>query len=184
MDADRATVLRVDKPPHSHFTLTAELELPKRHLIDAVSIWMPGGKGSQTGHVHDLTVAVGDGEGDNAVWQTPVDLVVNHYWPGDDAPKPYVIPIDGLNAPGRRVRVTATLMGTGGITNRLALGEIEVWGRPADAAADSAGEPEQAPGRIRAPADRRAAPEVAVAQAGARPSRLDGRQIGRQVPRH
>ena len=135
VDADRATVLRVDKPPHSHFTLTAELELPKRHLIDAVSIWMPGGKGSQTGHVHDLTVAVGDGEGDNAVWQTPVDLVVNHYWPGDDAPKPYVIPIDGLNAPGRRVRVTATLMGTGGITNRLALGEIEVWGRPADAAA-------------------------------------------------
>ena len=136
VDADRTTVLRVDKPSDSHFSLTAELELPERHLIDAVNIWMPGGAGRQTGHVHDLSVAIGDGEGDSAVWQTPVDTVVNPYWPGDDAPKPYVIPIDGLSVPGRRVRVTATLMGIGGVTNRLALAEIEVWGRPAgDAAA-------------------------------------------------
>jgi hypothetical protein len=134
VDGDRTTVVRVDKRAHSHFSLTAELTLPKRYLVDAVNIWMPGGKGSKSGHVHDLTVAIGDGKGDSAVWQTPVDLVVNHYWPGDDAPKPYVIPISNLNAPGRRVRITATLMGTGGVTNRLAIGEIEVWGRPADAA--------------------------------------------------
>jgi len=135
VDGDRATVVRVDKQPHSHFSLTAELELTRRSLIDAVHVWMPGGKGSQSGHVHDLSVAIGDGEGDSAVWQTPVDLVVNPYWPSDDAPQPYVIPIGNLNLPGRRVRVTVTLMGTGGFTNRLAIGEIEVWGRPADGAA-------------------------------------------------
>ena len=135
VDEDRTTVARVDKQPNKHFSLTADLELPRQYLIDAVHVWMPGGKGSQTGHVHDLSIAIGSGTGEGAVWQTPVDLIVNPYWPGDDAPKPYVIPISNLNLPGQRVRLTVTLMGTGGFTNRLAISEIEVWGRPADPAA-------------------------------------------------
>ena len=138
IDGDRTTPLRVDKKPHSHFSLTVELDLRKACLVEAVHVWMPGGKGSQTGHVHDLTVAIGSGSGEGAIWRTPVDLAVNPYWPGDDAPRPYAIPIGNLNVVGSRVRVTATLMGTGGVTNRLAMTEIEAWGRAADGAASPA----------------------------------------------
>jgi hypothetical protein len=135
VDGDPASVVRVDKPPHSHFTLTAELDLGGTSLISAVNVRMPGGQGTQTGHLHDLTLAIGSGAEEGAVWYTPVDLIENPYWPTDDAPPSYPIPINNLNVIGRHVRITATLMGTGGVTNRLALAEIEVWGKPAERSA-------------------------------------------------
>ena len=56
--------------------------------------------------------------------------LTNHYWPGDDAPKPYVIPINKVNLIGRRLRLKATLAARGALTYRLAMAEVEVWGRP------------------------------------------------------
>ena len=133
LDGDRTNVVRVDKGAHQHFSLTAEIDLGQAFLIDAVNVWMPGGKGTANGHVHDLTLAISP-SADGTDWQTPVELITNPYWPGDEAPQPYVIPVSRLNVVGRRVRITATLMGTGGVTNRLGMAEIEVWGSPAKAA--------------------------------------------------
>ena len=134
VDGNRTNPIRIDSKPHSHTELTADIDLGAAYLIDAINVWMPGGNGSANGHIHDLAVAVSP-TSDGADWQVPTDTIANPYLPGDDAPKPYAIPINGLNTPGRRVRVMVTLSGTGGVTNRLALSEIEVWGRAVDKAA-------------------------------------------------
>ena len=131
VDGKQDTLVRIEAKPHLHLTLTAEIDLGAVHRIDCVNVWMPGGRGASNGHVHDFSVAVSpsaDGAGD---WQTPLPVLTNPYWPTDDAPSPYVIPLDLPGVNGRRVRVTATLSGTGGVTCRLALAEVEVWGRPA-----------------------------------------------------
>ncbi|MCK4324141.1 MAG: hypothetical protein KAW89_06385, partial [Armatimonadetes bacterium] len=128
VDGDRTTLVRIDSKPHQHPELTADIDLGNSYLIEAVNVWMPGGQGRATGHIHDLMVAISpDAEG--GLWQTPIDLVVNPYWPSDEAPRPYVIPISNLSVVGQQVRVTVTLSGTGGVTNRLAMAEVEVWGR-------------------------------------------------------
>jgi hypothetical protein len=133
VDGDRNTQIRIDGDPKNQYTdrvVELEIDLGVDSFIDSVRIWMPGGKGAETGHVHDLMLAVSSGEEDN-VWMVPGERVTNHYWPGDDAPKPYVIPINKVNLIGRRLRLTATLAARGALTSRLAMAEIEVFGRPA-----------------------------------------------------
>ena len=132
VDGDRGTQIRIDGDPANQYTdrfVEVELDLGVDSFIDSVRIWMPGGKGAETGHVHDLMLAVSSGEEGN-VWMVPGERVTNHYWPGDDAPKPYVIPISKVNLVGRRLRLTATLAARGALTYRLAMAEVEVFGRP------------------------------------------------------
>ncbi|MEE8308735.1 MAG: hypothetical protein V3R81_15825, partial [Gammaproteobacteria bacterium] len=128
INGNRAAGIRIDGPSQQHYEVTAELDLGDTYLIDAVHIWMPGGKGAENGHVHEVKLAISP-SADHVDWETPVRPLVSAYWPMDDAPRPYVIPVNKLSIPGRRVRVHAYLSGTGGVTSVLALGEIEVWGR-------------------------------------------------------
>ena len=132
VDGDRSAQVRVDNDAeegYSDIAVDVEIDLGVDCYVDSVRVWMPGGRGMDTGHVHDFVLAVSAGEPGN-VWMTPGERVANPYWPGDDAPKPYVVPINGVNLVGRRVRVVATLAGRGGLTNRLAMSQIEVFGRP------------------------------------------------------
>ena len=132
VDGDRNTQIRIDGDHENQYTdrvIEVEIDLGVDSFIDSVRIWMPGGKGAETGHVHDLLLAVSSGE-EGSVWMVPGERVTNHYWPGDDAPKPYVIPINDVNLIGRRLRLTATLAARGALTYRLAMAEIEVFGRP------------------------------------------------------
>lgn len=131
VDGDRSTLIRVKNKRFADTTLIVEIDLGEALVIDAVNVWLPGGKGVETGHVNDVQLAISSSR--NATdWQIPADRVVNPYWPDDDAPKPYPIAIGNLDTVGRRIRVTASLTGTGGRTSRLALSEVEVWGRPVD----------------------------------------------------
>ena len=134
INGNRRDGIRMGGRPHQHWHVTAELDLGDTHHINAVYVWMPGGRGIETGHVHEVTLAISPSTG-HLDWQSPVDPLVPLYWPTDDAPRPYVIPASQLNVPGRRVRVKAYLSGTGGVTSWLALGEIEVWGRPMESPA-------------------------------------------------
>lgn len=132
IDGDRSQGIRIAGLSQKHGEVTVELDLGALYNIDAVYVWMPGGRGIETGHVHEIKLAVSPSIS-HFDWASPVDPMVPVYWPTDDAPRPYLIPAIGLDMPGRRIRVTAYLSGTGGITPQLALGEIEVWGRPLDA---------------------------------------------------
>ncbi|MEO2034741.1 MAG: hypothetical protein ABGZ35_21895 [Planctomycetaceae bacterium] len=132
VDGDRNTQIRIDGNPedqHTDRVVEVEIDLEVDSFIDSVRIWMPGGKGIDTGHVHDFALAVSAGEEGN-VWMVPRERVTNHYWPADDAPKPYVVPVNNVNLVGRRVRLTATLAARGALTYRLAMVEVEVFGRP------------------------------------------------------
>lgn len=129
IDGKRGAGIRLGRAPHQHLNVSAELDLGDVYHIDAVHVWMPGGRGAETGHVHEVSLAISPSAG-HVDWQLPAGPLVPAYWPTDDAPRPYVIAADGLNVSGRRVRVKAYLSGTGGLTSVLALGEIEVWGRP------------------------------------------------------
>ena len=131
VDGDRATQVRVDgdaEDQYSDRVVEMEIDLGVDSYIDSVRIWMPGGRGIDTGHVHDFLLAVSAGEEGN-VWMVPGERVTNHYWPADDAPSPYVVPINHVNLVGRRVRLTATLAARGALTYRLAMCEVAVWGR-------------------------------------------------------
>ncbi len=123
--------IRVGTRPHQHITVTATLDLKKTYHIDSVYVWMPGGRGTATGHVHEIRLAVSP-SAKYRDWSVPAGPLVPAYWPTDNAPRPYLIPAEGVNLPGRRVRVTAYLSGLGGLTSVMGLGEIEVWGRPTD----------------------------------------------------
>ena len=132
IDGIRMGGVRMGGQAHQHWHLSAELDLGDVYQIDAVQVWMPGGRGVESGHVHEVKLAISPSQED-LDWDSPTEPLVPVYWPTDDAPKPYVIPAGGLNVPGRRVRVEAYLSGTGGVTSQFALGEIEVWGRAFDA---------------------------------------------------
>ena len=129
LDGKRDAGIRIDGQPQKHWYVTAELDLGDTYQIDAIHLWMPGGKGVTTGHVHEVKLAISP-SADQLDWDSPTGMLVNPYWPLDDAPKPYRIAANDLNVPGRRVRIEGYLSGTGGVTSILALGEIEVWGRP------------------------------------------------------
>ena len=129
IDGERGSGIRIATPPHQHIEVTATLDLGDAYHIDAVHIWMPGGRGAATGHVHEVTLAVSP-SADQRDWSVPSQPLVPVWWPTDDAPRPYVIPAGGLDVAGRRVRVHAYLSGLGGLTSVLSLGEIEVLGRP------------------------------------------------------
>ncbi|MAE67573.1 MAG: hypothetical protein CMJ18_25225 [Phycisphaeraceae bacterium] len=137
IDGDRREGVRIGPNHQKHLELTAELDLGDTYRIDAVYLWMPGGRGVETGHLHEMTLSVSP-SADHLDWVSPVDPIAPAYWPTDDAPKPYVVPVAGLDAPGRRVRVTGYLSGTGGVTSLMSIGEIEVWGRPLDVPVDDA----------------------------------------------
>ena len=131
VDGDRRTQIRIDGNPEDQYTdrlVEVEIDLGVDSFIDSVRIWMPGGQGADTGHVHDFMLAVSAGSEGN-IWMVPGKRVTNHYWPADDAPKPYVVPINQVNLVGRRVRLTATLAARGALTYRLAMSELEIWGR-------------------------------------------------------
>ena len=128
VDGKREQGIRLGGLLHQHWHVTAEIDLGDVYQIDAVHIWMPGGRGVVTGHVHEITLAISPSK-EFVDWQSPVAPLIPVYWPMDDAPTPYVIPANEVNVPGRRVRVEAYLSGTGGITSQFALGEIEIWGR-------------------------------------------------------
>ena len=129
IDGDRGRGIRIRGKAHQHWYVAAELDLGDTYHIDGIYVWMPGGRGAETGHVHEIKLAISP-SADHLDWQTPLEPLVPVYWPTDDAPRPYVIPANGLGLPGRRVRVSAYLSGTGNITSILAMGEIEIWGRP------------------------------------------------------
>ena len=131
VDGKRTTGLHLGGKLHQHWHVIAELDLGEVYQVEAIHIWMPGGRGTETGHLHQVTLAISP-SADFVDWQSPVAPLVPVYWPTDDAPTPYVIPANRLNVPGRRVRIEAYLSGTGGVTSKLAIGEIEVWGRPLD----------------------------------------------------
>lgn len=128
VDGRRGSGIRIDGRPHQHWEATAEFDLGEVYLIDAVRVWMPGGEGVRTGHMHEVNLAISP-TADQVDWDSPTGPIVNPYWPRDDAPRPYAIAAEGLKVPGRRVRVQAYLSGTGAVTSILAVGEIEIWGR-------------------------------------------------------
>jgi hypothetical protein len=147
IDSKRASGIRIDGQPQKHWYVTAELDLGDTYQIDAIHVWMPGGKGVSNGHLHEVKLAVSP-SADQLDWDSPTGMLVNPYWPLDDAPKPYVIAANDLNVPGRRVRIEAYLSGTGGVTSILALGEIEIWGRPFDGPAPTVARLELRPVQI------------------------------------
>jgi len=132
VDGDPSTTVRIDHERSANSQLVVELDLGDVYLIDSINIWMPGGKGVESGHINDLNLAI-TASSDAFGWQIPSDLIVNPYWPEDDAPAPYVIPMGDLDTVGQRIRIIATLSGESGVTLRLAMSDIEVWGRKVDA---------------------------------------------------
>jgi len=133
VDRDTDTLVSVRNKRFESTQMIVELDVGSLYLIDAVNVWMSGGPGAQRGHINNFSLAISSSTHGSSDWQIPADLIVNPYWPGDDAPRPYVIPVGDFEIFGRRIRITANLTGQGGQTSHLALAEIEVWGRPARA---------------------------------------------------
>ena len=138
VDGKPGTAVVVEKGAGSSARLTADIDLPGTFVIDAVNVVMPGGQGATAGHANDFVAAVRSGA-EGTVWYD-LGRVENPYGCLDDAPPHFVVPL--VSEPGTLrgggVRVVAYLSGLGGLTSRLALAEIEVWGRPADAAVAAA----------------------------------------------
>ena len=127
IDGKRPGGIKIVGPPNQHWEIDIELDLGDIYQIDAVQIWMPGGKGVETGHLHNVKLAISP-SGDQLDWDSPTGLIVNPYWPFDNAPRPHVISPASLDVAARRIRVHAYLSGTGGVTSNVAIGEVEVWG--------------------------------------------------------
>lgn len=133
VDGNRSTGIRIDREGSADSELIAELDLGDVYAIDAIYVYLPGGEGTKNGHINDLELAISASADEDARdWQVPVDRIVNPYWPDDDAPESYPIPIENLNVFGQRIRITANLSGESGVTRRLAVSDIEVWGHTAD----------------------------------------------------
>ena len=139
VDGDRQTVVRIDgKPDDQHGpdqSLVADIDLGVDCHIDSVHIWLPGGRGSETGHVHDFILGISGGPDGNA-FHVPVKRITNPYWPMDQAPQPYVIRVNDINTVGRRLRLAAAQSVRGGLTCRLAVAEIQVFGSTAEGAVE------------------------------------------------
>jgi hypothetical protein len=138
VDRKPGTAVVVEKGDGNSASLRVDIDLPGTFIIDAVNVVMPGGQGVTAGHANDFVAAVRSGTA-GTVWYD-VGRVENPYGCLDKAPPRYVVPLvcEPGTLRGGGVRVVAFLSGLGGLTSRLAVSEIEVWGRPVEDDAEAA----------------------------------------------